>query len=263
MSKRGKDTSQKPNKRVVEPTRVSSRIKQVRQVNYAEVELVESDEGSECTLYGSESGFESEVKLETERDSRLERSDRVAPYSRSNFSKEVPQLHKTVETEMTQPSNMEKLMEMMIQMRAEDRKDAQLREQKREEEEERRRVREDKRDREERQREIERSEREVRKERQDKDRELQREERQAELLAQLKEAQPVVPQQITIQKEELPRMKDKDDLELFITQLEAALVASELPKNKWKRYIHSQLTLEAKQKVIGLLQDATSTYDDI
>ena len=242
---------------------MSSRIKQVRQVNYAEVELVESDEGSECTLYGSESGFESEVKLETERDSRLERSDWVAPYSRSNFSKEVPQLHKTVETEMTQPSNMEKLMEMMIQMRVEDRKDAQLREQRRDEEEERRRVREDKRDREERQREIERSEREVRKERQDKDRELQREERQAELLAQLKEAQPVVPQQITIQKEELPRMKDKDDLELFITQLEAALVASEIPKNKWKRYIHSQLTLEAKQKVIGLLQDATSTYDDI
>jgi len=168
-----------------------------------------TDEGSECTRYGSESGFGSEVKLETESDSR---SDRVASHLRSDFSKEVPQLHKTVETEMTQPSNMEKLMEMMIQMRAEDRKDAQLREQRREEEEKRGRVREDERDREERQREIERSEREVRKERQDKDRELQREERQAELLVQLKEAQPVVLQQITVQKEELSRIKDKDNL---------------------------------------------------
>ena len=42
-------------------------------------------------------------------------------------------------------------------------------------------------------------------------------------------------------------MRERDDLELFIHQLEAALVASEIPRHKWKRYIHSQLTLESKQ----------------
>ena len=50
-------------------------------------------------------------------------------------------------------------------------------------------------------------------------------------------------------------MRERDDLELFIHQLESALVASEIPRHKWKRYTHSQLTLESKQKVIHLLQD--------
>ena len=58
-------------------------------------------------------------------------------------------------------------------------------------------------------------------------------------------------------------MKEKDDLELFIHQLEAVLVVSEVPRHKWKRYIHSQLTLESKQKVIHFLQDVTATYEDI
>ena len=40
-----------------------------------------------------------------------------------------------------------------------------------------------------------------------------------QLLTQLKEAQPVIPQQITIHKEELTKMQEKDDLELFVYQL--------------------------------------------
>ena len=58
-------------------------------------------------------------------------------------------------------------------------------------------------------------------------------------------------------------MRESDDLKLFIQQLEAALVASEIPRHKWKHYVHSQLTLESKQKVIHLLQDVASSYDDI
>ena len=58
-------------------------------------------------------------------------------------------------------------------------------------------------------------------------------------------------------------MRERDDLELFIHQLEAALIASDIPRHKWKRYIHSQLTPESKQKVIHLLQDVASSYDDI
>ena len=60
-----------------------------------------------------------------------------------------------------------------------------------------------------------------------------------QLLIQLKEAKPVVPQQITIHKEELPKMREKYDLELFVYQLEAALVSAEIPRHKWKRYLHS------------------------
>ena len=102
--------------------------------------------------------------------------------------------------------------------------------------------------------------REERREREERKRETQR---QAELIAQLKAARPVVPQLITIHEENLTRMREKDDLELYINQLQAALVASEVHRHKWKRYIHSQLTLESKQKMMPLLQDAAATYDDI
>ena len=72
-----------------------------------------------------------------------------------------------------------------------------------------------------------------------------------------------MPQQITIHKEELTRLREKDDLELFIHQIEAALVTLEVPRHKWKAYIHSQLTLESKEKVMHLLQHGASTYEEI
>ena len=72
-----------------------------------------------------------------------------------------------------------------------------------------------------------------------------------------------MPQQITIQNKKMPKMMDKDDLELFIQQLEAALVSSDIPRNKWLKYSHSQLTVDAKQKVMHLLQEHDLTYDDI
>ena len=93
--------------------------------------------------------------------------------------------------------------------------------------------------------------------------ERDREERQQQLIRQLKEAQAAVPQQITIQHHKLPKMNEKDDLELFIQQVEAALVSSDIPRDKWTNYLHSQLTLEAKQKVMHLLQEPDSAYDDI
>ena len=41
------------------------------------------------------------------------------------------------------------------------------------------------------------------------------------------------------------------------------MVASDIPRDKWKRHLHSQLTLEAKQKVMYLMQDPDASYDDI
>ena len=74
--------------------------------------------------------------------------------------------------------------------------------------------------REEREREAIREERRV-------NEEHNREERQLQLIAQLKEAQPAVPQQVTMQNHKLPQMNEKNDLEVFVNQLEAGLVSSD------------------------------------
>ena len=50
-----------------------------------------------------------------------------------------------------------------------------------------------------------------------------------QLLQQLKEAQPVVPQQVHINQHKLSQMMDKDDLEVFIRQLEIALRTANIP----------------------------------
>ena len=42
-----------------------------------------------------------------------------------------------------------------------------------------------------------------------------REERQTQLIAQLKKAQPAVPQQVTTSQDKMLKMSDKDDLEIF------------------------------------------------
>jgi len=58
-------------------------------------------------------------------------------------------------------------------------------------------------------------------------------------------------------------MKDSDDIESFVNQLEAALVSSHNPRDEWRQYIHSQITVEAKDKVVHLLTDEDSTYEHI
>ena len=92
-------------------------------------------------------------------------------------------------------SNMEKMMELFLQMRQEDQKRETRREQDRLEREERRSRDEQMR---ELRREKEERDREEKKEREDRERDDRREERQIQLLTQLKEAQPVVPQQVNI-----------------------------------------------------------------
>ena len=58
-------------------------------------------------------------------------------------------------------------------------------------------------------------------------------------------------------------MAEGDDIDIFVQQLEVALLSEEIPNDKWKSFIHSQLTLNAKQKVIHLLQQPDATYDEI
>ena len=55
--------------------------------------------------------------------------------------------------------------------------------------------------------------------------------REARLMTTLKAAQPVVPD---FNKLNLPKMKDKDNPEVFIRYLEAALVRAKIPPDDWK-----------------------------
>ena len=105
--------------------------------------------------------------------------------------------------------------------------------------------------------------REEQREKERLDREDRREERQACLLKQLKEAPPAVPQTVYVNQHKLPTMTDKDDVEIFLRQLEIALRTSKIPVDKWKQHLLSQLTLQAKEQVIGLLEDDDTDYDDI
>ena len=107
--------------------------------------------------------------------------------------------------------------------------------------------------------ELERLEREEREQK----REEERERREARLLTTLRVAKPAVPQRVTINNHNVPQMKESDDLESFVLQLEAALVSLKIPREEWRQYIHSQVTVEAKEKIMHLLIDEEAIYDDI
>ena len=83
------------------------------------------------------------------------------------------------------------------------------------------------------------------------------------MLTQLKEAQPAVPQQVTISQHKLPLITKEDDVEIFVRQLEVALRTAKIPQEKWKQSLLSQLTLEAKERVMDLLEDEDSQYEEI
>ena len=138
---------------------------------------------------------------------------------------------------------LERIMEMIIQMRAEDKKEAQLREEKR--------------DREERQREqmrLEGEETRVREVREQKEADLRREER---LLTTLKVAQAAVPQHVTIQNQKLPEMKDTDEVELFVTMFEAALLSNLVPEAQWKNKLHAHLSMGRNLRFTKLCKTRT------
>ena len=157
MSERGGDKRSQPKKKQA-PTRTSTRIRKVGPVNYKEVDITDSDTESEDTVLDSESGFGS-VKLEIEGqevETDWEHKDSLWTWcteeSRTGGSEK--QLTKLVEvksevamTSGSEKSNMERIMDVMLQMCAEDkrtaaddRKAAQLREEKREMDERQREV---------------------------------------------------------------------------------------------------------------------------
>ena len=58
-------------------------------------------------------------------------------------------------------------------------------------------------------------------------------------------------------------MGDKDDPETFIKYLEVAFTRSKIPRHEWKDYVQPQLSLEAGEKILSVLQADASTLDEI
>ena len=234
MSRENKDRDYRPGQKILQERRTHRRSRQVESVDYSECELESDTEVVSIISEGNRTlvDVQLEVKSET-----LE-----SAWTPGTFSSHIDQVgeqrrrlshHVRQQQSMAQQqeSGMEKMFQVFLQMRQEDK---------------------DREDRRERER-IDRDER----------REREREERQIQLIQQLKEAQPVVPQQIYVSQHKLPTMTEKDDIELFIRQLEIALRTALIPQDKWKQHLLSQLTVQAKDQVIGLLEDDASDYEDI
>ena len=116
----------------------------------------------------------------------------------------------------------------------------------------------------EQQRSEDENEREERRERDRERREQKREEGHHQLLAKLKESQPAVPQMVNITQTKLPLMKETDNIEAFIKQLEIAFKSAGIDKRKWRHHLLTQLTVSAHEPVVHLLEnDDIADYDDI
>ena len=259
------------------PVMESRRLK--KQVDYSEAEIVRSHSDSEGTIFNSESGIES-IKLEPEI-SVLElecgRSVDVLTLGtlRSTTNQVTDQLNRFAEVNTELPmareaekTGLECMMELMLKMRADYGKEAQLREEKREREERQRET--DKLDRmakieaQERQREADRErealEREDRRVQRETRREEEREAREARLLDTLKAAQPVVPQTVNISKLNLPKMTGKDDPVVFIRYLETALIRAKVPPEQWNDHVQPQIRLQAGERIIDVLDREDCTF---
>ena len=126
---------------------------------------------------------------------------------------------------------MASVMQMLLQMRADDG--------------EAERVRQDERDKREQERE-ERAQRDTR-----------------EMISTLRAAQHAVPQTVTIVNQKLPEMKEREEIDTFVAMFDAALRANNVPHNQWTAKVHSQLNVSTKLKIQHVLQDEHATYEDI
>ena len=137
MSKGGLDLEYKPRTTTVKPIRTSRRTRKVEPVDYFEAES-DTDKESEVTLSGSSSSTlvvdcpgKKESQLEGEDNRELENLWTLGTLN-SNEKQVGEQVSRLTErnrqSEMTETSNVERMLEMMLTMR----QDEQRREEKRE-----------------------------------------------------------------------------------------------------------------------------------
>ena len=89
---------------------------------------------------------------------------------------------------------------------------------------------------------------------------LKREER---MLISLREAQPVVPQMVTLQNQTLLKMTEQEEVETFVAMFEAALRTKKVPELQWKAKLHSHLNPKAKLRIQSVILDHDSTYEQV
>ena len=82
-------------------------------------------------------------------------------------------------------------------------------------------------------------------------------------MAQLKEAQPAGPQQVMVQNHKIQVMTKGDEIDTFVKKLQVAMRAARIPVDKWKQSLLPQMTLEATEEVVHLLENNDSQYEDI
>ena len=156
------------------------------------------------------------------------------------------------------------LMKMMLELNNRDKEEARKREIEREEraiEREDKRLREQADREEERRREDDRRE-QRRIEREEKEREVAAE-REVQLIATLKAAQPVVPQTVYLENTKLPVMSKGEDVELFLELFESALLAGNVPDDKWVQKLHAALDSATKMTIRETITTPHITYDEI
>ena len=215
MSREDSDCSYRPQKGAVKIEKLTRRTKtsqRTTRIDYTEKEVVSGSESEgvvevlsvENPRVKSE-GEESVLFAQTE-DVNLLWTPNTFASRTTQLTKQVGKLaeltaQNSMAREMEQ-TNFTQIMHMMMDMRADDRKTEREREDRRIEREDR--LRQD---------------------------DIRRQER---LLTTLKEAQPVVPQTITIQNHKLPEMKEGEDMELYVAMFEAALRSNNIPQAQWK-----------------------------
>jgi len=235
MSRETRDREYKPKRKIVQQRRTPGRSRQqVQSIKYAD-----SDSDSEATsAVGYHSDITDDKPVHTWTPGTFQRRGEVAEQVVTGLFQQSREYHMAKQTE----GSMENMMQMFLQMRQEDK------------------IREDKREEQRLERELEKEEKRLREER---EREERREERQTRLIQQLRESQPVVPQTIHVNQHKLPKMMDTDDVDIFLRQFEVSLRTANIPENKWKENLLSQLTLRAKEQVIQLLEREDTDYNEI
>ena len=58
-------------------------------------------------------------------------------------------------------------------------------------------------------------------------------------------------------------MGEKDDPVVFIRYLETALTRAKVPPAQWKDHVQPQLTLQAGEKILDVLENRDATFEDI
>ena len=239
MSRENRDTSyrrsKKGNQSSLEERWQTSR-RHIRKVDYRENVLLSSEEDSEDTLVPSESGFGS-VKQEPDLEVEWEtRDSQWTPQTLKVRTESVPDhINRATETNRVlvmarevEKNGMVRMMELMLEMQMKEKERVAQREESERRTEEHRLGREEK-----------------------KEEEWER--RQERLLETLKGAQPAIPQKVSIQKLDLPRMKDGDDPVEFINYIEIALKRSKVPEDDWPEITQTRITLQAGRNISHVL----------